>query len=280
MRERLPILIARVRMPLLYAAAIDLITARWHGVGPLGVAGVIVFGVALVSLYLPFGLIRRAPVVVRAPVRGRWVAVNSPADRVPSHGVQAYGQSHAIDLVHRPDEGGTWKGAYAWPPARPPGRFVGFGQPVYAVADGTVVKASGWQRDHWSRNSWLGLLFLFAEGTVREVFGPRFILGNHVILDLGGGVYAAYAHLRRGSVRVRPGQRVAAGERLAECGNSGNSSEPHLHFQLMEHRTPLVAAGLPVAFDRYEIDGEMRTGVPGGRRPFTMSPAARTPASS
>jgi hypothetical protein len=280
MRDRLLILITRVRMPLLYAAGIDVITWRWHGVGALGIAGAIVFGVALVSLYLPFGQIRRAPVVVRAPVLGRWVAVNSPADRVPSHGVHAYGQSYAIDLVHQPDEGGTWKGAHAWPPARPPRRFAGFGQPVYAVADGVVVKATGWQRDHWSRNSWLGLPFLFIEGAVREVFGPRFLLGNHVIVDLGGGVYAAYAHLRRGSVQVRPGQRVAAGERLAECGNSGNSSEPHLHFQLMEHRNLLVAAGLPVAFDRYEIDGEVSPGVPGGQRAFTVSPPARTSASS
>jgi hypothetical protein len=277
MRERLPLLIARVRMPLLYAAAIDLITWRWHGVGPLGQAGVIALGIVLASMYLPFGHVRRDPVVVRAPVLGRWVAVNSPADRVPSHGVHAYGQSYAIDLVHQPDEGGTWKAVRAWPPARPPRRFAGFGQPVYAVADGVVVKATGWQRDHWSRNSWLGLVFVFAEGTVREVFGPRFLLGNHVILDLGGGVYAAYAHLRRGSVRVRPGQRVSAGERLAECGNSGNSSEPHVHFQLMDHRNVLVAAGLPVAFDRYETDGEVRAGVPGGRRAFTMSPAVRAP---
>ncbi|HZB30961.1 MAG TPA: M23 family metallopeptidase [Streptosporangiaceae bacterium] len=280
MRAPLPILIARVRIPLLYAAVIDLITWRWHGVDPLGVAGWIVVGVAMVSMFLPFGQVRREPVIVRVPVLGRWIAANSPADRVPSHGVHAYGQSYAIDLVHEPDDGGTWKGARAWPPARPPRRFAGFGRPVYAAADGVVVRASDWQRDHWSRDSWLALPFLFAEGSVREVFGPRFLLGNHVVLDLGGGVYAAYAHLRRGSVRVRPGQRVAAGDRLAECGNSGNSSEPHLHFQLMDHRNPLVAAGLPVAFDRFEVDGEVRTGVPSGRRAFTTSPPAQAPAAS
>lgn len=279
MRERLPLLIARVRMPLLYAAAIDLITWRWHDLDPLGNAGLAVLIIMMVSMYLPFGQVRRDPVVVRAPVLGRWVAVNSPADRVPSHGVHAYGQSYAIDLVHQPAGDDTWKAVRGWPPGRPPRRFAGFGRPVYAVADGVVVKATGRQRDHWSRNSWLGLVFLFTEGAVREVFGPRFLFGNHVILDLGGGVYAAYAHLRRGSVRVRPGQRVGAGEPLAECGNSGNSSEPHVHFQLMDHRNVLLAAGLPVAFYRFEIDGEVRGGLPGGRRPFVAA-ADRTPISS
>ncbi|HEX6471567.1 MAG TPA: M23 family metallopeptidase [Streptosporangiaceae bacterium] len=269
MRERLPVLIARVRMLLLFAAIIDLITWPWHRVHWLHVTGLAVFAVVLVSLYLPFGYVRREPMRVRPPVRGRWVPANSPADRVPSHGLHAYGQTYAIDLVYHPATDRAWKGVHAWPPARPPRRFPGFGQPVYAVADGVVVKASGWQRDHWSRNSWPGILFLFVEGALRELLNPRFVLGNHVVVDQGDGVYAAYAHLRRGSVRVRRGQRVVAGQQLAECGNSGNSSEPHLHFQLMDHRNVLVAAGLPFAFDRYEQGGLDRAGVPGARRPFT-----------
>ena len=83
---------------------------------------------------------------------------------------------------------------------------------------------------------------------VRELLGPGRILGNHVVLDLGGGVFAALAHLRRGSLLVRRGDRVAAGQQLAKCGNSGNSTEPHLHFQLMDHPSVLRAAGLPVRF--------------------------------
>jgi len=92
------------------------------------------------------------------------------------------------------------------------------------------------------------MLCLVAEGMVRELLGPGRILGNHVVLDLGGGVFAALAHLRRGSLLVRRGDRVAAGQQLAECGNSGNSTEPHLHFQLMDHPSVLQAAGLPLRF--------------------------------
>jgi murein DD-endopeptidase MepM/ murein hydrolase activator NlpD len=103
----------------------------------------------------------------------------------------------------------------------------------------------------------------------RELLGPGRILGNHVVLDLGGGVYAALAHLRRGSVRVRPGDRVAAGQKLAACGNSGNSTEPHLHFQLMDHPSVLLAAGPPVAFDHYQVAGADHTGLPGNLEAFT-----------
>src|SRR5690606_30900013 len=95
----------------------------------------------------------------------------------------------------------------------------------------------------------------------------RFVVGNAVVLDIGDGVYAVLAHLRRGSVRVRKGDRVRAGDVLGEVGNSGNSSEPHLHFHLMDRPRPGTAAGVPFAF-RYESDGEVRTGVPAGRRPF------------
>ena len=75
------------------------------------------------------------------------------------------------------------------------------------------------------------------------------MLGNHVVVDHGDGVYSAYAHLRRRSLRVAVGDRVRAGQQLAEVGNSGNSSEPHLHIQLMDDRSLTAAAGLPFRWD-------------------------------
>jgi murein DD-endopeptidase MepM/ murein hydrolase activator NlpD len=132
-----------------------------------------------------------------------------------------------------------------------------------------VVRAHDAEGDHWSRTSPPAMLYLVAEGMVRELLGPGRILGNHVVLDLGDGVYAALAHLRRGSVRVRPGDRVAAGQQLAAWGNSGNSTEPHLHFQLMDHPSVLLAAGLPVAFDHFQVAGADQAGLPGNLEAFT-----------
>ena len=85
------------------------------------------------------------------------------------------------------------------------------------------------------------------------------MLGNHVVLDVGDGRYAALAHLQHGSATVHAGEHVACGDVVGRCGNSGNSSEPHVHFQLMDHPRALIAAGLPFVFAR---DGARDGAVP------------------
>ncbi|NJQ03569.1 M23 family metallopeptidase [Streptomyces zingiberis] len=186
-------------------------------------------------------------VEVEPPVTGRWSALNSPADKVPSHGVRSCGQAYAIDVLREEDgSGGAARPAFGWwPPVRGNAAFPAFGAPVLAVAEAEVLRVRDGRRDHGSRNSWPALPVFFAEAMVRDVAGPGRLLGNHVILDLGQGVYALYAHLRRGSAAVREGQRVAPGQVLAEVGNTGNSTEPHLHFQLMDRPDPAVARGIP-----------------------------------
>ncbi|MFH8617842.1 M23 family metallopeptidase [Streptomyces sp. NPDC017979] len=187
------------------------------------------------------------PIEVEAPFTGRWLAHNSPADKVPSHGTHGFGQTYAIDVIAEP-EGGPERPPFSpwWPLARKPSEYPSFGVPLYAVADATVVHASDGQRDHLSRTSWPMLVYLMTlEGVLRMLGGYPTVFGNRVILDLGDGTHAAYAHLKRGSLRVRAGDRVTAGQQLAECGNSGNSSEPHLHFQLMAGPDVDTARGLP-----------------------------------
>nr|WP_240979678.1 M23 family metallopeptidase [Streptomyces sp. HNM0574] len=207
----------------------------------------------------------RLPVEVESPVRGRWVALNSPADKTPSHGTHAYGQTFAIDIVADPEEGGQQRPAFGWwPLSRGNGDFPAFGAPVLAVGDATVVHASDHRRDHRSRNSYPALLYLVFEALFRELGGPGQIVGNHVVLDLGDGRYALYAHLRRGSLAVREGERVTAGQLLARCGNSGNSTEPHVHFQLMDHHDLEAASGLPFTW--------RGIGVPANGAHFTEAP--------
>ncbi|WP_433463619.1 peptidoglycan DD-metalloendopeptidase family protein [Spirillospora sp. CA-128828] len=265
--------IARFRTLFILLGLVLALTDPLHGIGVLSIVGIVLIGAGAVLFFVPGGTPGREPVVLRSPVEGRWVPVNSPADRVPSHGTHELGQTYAIDLVHVPS--GEWRPTRRWPLASRPDAFSAFGRDVLAPADGVVVQASGRQRDHWSRNSWPGVLYLLVEGMVfRQLLSlmtlsaGRFVVGNSVVLDLGDGVYAVFAHLRRGSLRVRKGDRVRAGDVLGEVGNSGNTSEPHLHFHLMDRPRPLAAAGLPFAFP-YESDGRTRTGVPGSRAPFT-----------
>jgi hypothetical protein len=269
--------IARFRTPILLLGIVLSLSADALGLGRAAIAGPVLVVLGLVLFFVPSGTSGREPVVLRSPLNGRWVPVNSPADKVPSHGTHELGQTYAIDLVHLPDPAAEWRPLARGPLASRPETFPAFGQPVRAPAEGVVIAASGWQRDHRSRNSWPGLAYLLVEGmlfrpvlSLLTLSAGRFVLGNHVILDLGDGVHAVFAHLRRGSLKVAEGDRVRPGDPLGEVGNSGNSSEPHLHFHLMDGPRPLIAAGVPFAFP-YESDGETRTGVPGGRRPFVAS---------
>jgi murein DD-endopeptidase MepM/ murein hydrolase activator NlpD len=80
--------------------------------------------------------------------------------------------------------------------------------------------------------------------------------GNHVALDLGGGRFAFYEHLRPGSIRVKTGDRVKRGDVLGELGNSGSSSAgPHLHFHVADGAAELGAEGLPYVLDEFEVVG-------------------------
>ena len=79
--------------------------------------------------------------------------------------------------------------------------------------------------------------------------------GNHVILDIGGGRFAFYAHLKPGSLRVKVGDRVKRGQVVGLVGNSGNSTEPHLHFHIMDGTSPLGSEGIPYAIETFEVVG-------------------------
>jgi hypothetical protein len=214
----------------------------------------------------------RRPVVVAPPVRGRWEALNSPGSKVPSHGVRAYGQAYAIDILHPRPPGSPPRVGWGLGMRRP-SRFSTFGEPVYAVADGIVVAAGDRQRDHRTRLGWLSLAYLLlVEALFREVGGTAFVLGNRVVVDHGDGVHSAYAHLRRRSLRVAVGDRVEAGQQLGEVGNSGNSSEPHLHVQLMDDPAATAAAGLPFRWDGIETTpGDTAPTVPANGQIFTAA---------
>lgn len=180
---------------------------------------------------------------------------NSPARRVPSHGTHAFGVTYAIDFVEVRDGRSApkrdWRTLFA---TEPPERFFAFDQPIIAPAAGRVVSVHDREVDHAARRSQLALLPYALTQVSRARQGPAGLAGNHVILDLAnGGPYLLVAHLRRSTLAVRPGQEVAVGEVLGRCGNSGNSTQPHVHLQVMDNADPFVAAGLPLAFRDYRV---------------------------
>lgn len=246
---------------------------------PQAVNLVLLFGGFLVILagltltFWPGGDSTAQPRVIQAPVRGRWTALNSPATTVPSHGVRSYGQAYAIDVVYDPER--TWRAtAGRGRSFRPASDFASFGRPILAPVSGTVVAVHDGARDHRARNTLLALPYFYLESVVREPGGVGRILGNHVILDAGDGSFAVLAHLQQGSTSVRVGERVRAGREVGRCGNSGNSTEPHLHMHLMDRRAPHAAEGLPMAWAGITIAGrEPEDGLPGTFESVEAQPA-------
>ena len=240
-------LVARIRMPLLAVAFVAFVAGLVFGASPAVTSAILVVFVLALALYLRLGTPAGPTVDLAGPVTGRWVALNSPSTRVPSHMLHGWAQTYAVDLVCDPDDGS--RPGMSWTPlARRARDFPGFGRPVRAPIAGTVVRRRDGWRDHWSRTSPPGLAYLMLE-SVRELIGPSGILGNHVVIEGDDGAYVALAHLRRRSLRVRRGDRVVAGQQIAECGNSGNSSEPHLHIQAMDRASVWIASALPIRID-------------------------------
>lgn len=189
-------------------------------------------------------------VVLDFPFRGSWRVENSPARRVPSHGTYAFGTSHAIDFVAVDDTGRsappTWRSLVAPEPAE---IFIGFGQPILAPLSGTVVAVHDGEPDHEGRRSQLTLVPYMLGQAERIRAGVAAIAGNHVVIAAGNnGPFVLLAHLRQGTVQVRPGQPVQVGDSVAQCGNSGNSTEPHVHVQVSDSIDWNRARGVPLAF--------------------------------
>jgi len=201
------------------------------------------------------------PVVLELPVDGPCLVQNSPARRIPSHGTELMGSSHAIDLVPVDARGRTTaRGAFAVVTPEPPDRFVGFGMPVLAPAAGRVAAVLDGAPDHAARRSLISLV-PYALGQRRRLrAGVREIAGNHVVIELPGGVFVAVVHLRSGSLRVHVGDEVRAGQPIAAVGNSGNSTEPHVHLQAMDAADPMLARGVPFVFRAFREGGVVHNG--------------------
>lgn len=191
------------------------------------------------------------PLVLALPFRGRWKVQNSPADRVPSHGTEQFALSHSIDLVPVDAHGRTAPfrlGSLLRP--EQPEAFPGFGRELLSPLDGVIHSIHDGQVDHDAHRGFPSIGYALTQGR-RAAAGWSALAGNHVILRArhrGAEVHVALCHLRRGSITVRPGQKIRAGELLGACGNSGNSTEPHLHLQAMSAADPSAARAVPFTF--------------------------------
>lgn len=234
-------------MPVAAIGVVGLMVVSFGDFPPHFTLATLLFFALGMALYVRLGTPRGDPVELEPPIRGRWRVLHSPTSNVPSHGIHAWAQTHAVDLVYDPADSSRPEFA-SRPVMRPPEDFPGFGRPLRAPVDGTVIRARSNMRDHRARASPLGVAYLILE-SVRELLGPPGVLGNHLVVRDRRGAHVLMAHLRRHSLKVDVGDEVTRGDVVAECGNSGNSSEPHLHLQAMDRASVWVAAGLPILLD-------------------------------
>jgi murein DD-endopeptidase MepM/ murein hydrolase activator NlpD len=184
---------------------------------------------------------------LRFPLQGAWYVAVGPSLHTPHR--WALPEEFGFDVVRLREDGRTHEGngtAFT--------DYSAYGQPVLAGADGVVVAAASdvaedpsTLRQPGETDDAYGMRVATHQMQLLQG-GTRAVTGNYVVLDHGGSEYSVYAHLRPGTVGVTVGQRVHAGERLGELGSSGNSTEPHLHFQVCDGPDPLNCVGIPVAF--------------------------------
>ena len=184
-----------------------------------------------------------------SPLRGKnWVAANGPANTsahrralIVIDGTPHVAQRYAIDWVQIGADNQTYTGD-----PKDNRSYHCFGVEAHAIADAVVVEVKdGIPENTPGANSRAVPITL------------ETVAGNHVNLDLGGGVYAMYAHLQPGSIRVKVGDKVTPGQVIGLVGNTGNSTEPHLHFQLMNQNSPLASDGIPYTFPSYKLAATM-----------------------
>lgn len=185
-------------------------------------------------------------VELRLPFAGKWfVEWGGDTKKLNYHRV-APAQKGAFDFVVHDETGKSHKGR-----GTKNEDYYAFGQAVFAPAHGIVIEAVEGVRDNKP-----GQTNLFAVG------------GNYLLIQHSTKEYSFIAHLQQGSTLVRSGERVRAGQKLGKCGNSGNSSEPHIHYHLQdsdvhsefaEQKPKPIAQGIKVYFSNILVERQGRT---------------------
>lgn len=190
---------------------------------------------------------RSAPPVIGSPLRGEgWVALSGMSNIslhrrtiVVVDGKARIAQRFATDWTRVGTDGLAFRGD----PSKN-ANWSAYGAKVLSVADAVVVDVKDGipENDPTSDKKAVPINL--------ETVG-----GNYIILNLGGGYFAFYAHLQPKSIRVKVGDRVRRGQALALLGNSGNSDAPHLHFHVSDGNSPLGAEGVPYVLESFEMQG-------------------------
>lgn len=182
--------------------------------------------------------IERNTTSLKLPFRDEWTVVWGGDTKELNYHVENQAQKRAFDILIRDAKGSSFKTN-----GRANEDYYAFGKEIIAPCSGEIVLAVDGIKDN-------------KPGELNPVYIP----GNTVIIKTSLNEYLFFAHFKQHSVKVTEGQKVEQGQLLGLCGNSGNSSEPHLHFHIQNVENMNVATGVKCYFDKITVNGQIKTG--------------------
>ncbi|MDT0554556.1 peptidoglycan DD-metalloendopeptidase family protein [Patiriisocius hiemis] len=182
------------------------------------------------------GKFDRNTTTMQLPFKGDWFTFWGGTDKRDNYHVINRAQRGAFDFVIVDSNNKTYERS-----GTRNEDYYAFGKPLYAVCDAEVVQVITGIEDN-------------KPGTMN----PKQALGNSLTLKTSNNEYVVYAHFEKGTIKVKKGDRVVKGQLLGNCGNSGNSSEPHLHIHLQDDKDMANATGARLFFEELLVNGELQ----------------------
>jgi hypothetical protein len=174
---------------------------------------------------------------LQLPFDGRWKVERGGMKKRTSHSWALLSQRYAYDFLVVDAQGHSARGH-----AKALSDYLAWGRMLHAPTSGVIVRS----QDRWDDNP--------VGARLRLPLTCRTLLGNHVVIEQDTtGMFVLMAHLQKRSCLHRVGDRVQAGDPIARCGNSGMSTEPHVHVQVQDRADFFSAQGLPVAFGSTKV---------------------------
>jgi hypothetical protein len=174
----------------------------------------------------------------------RWLAANGPSNKsihrravIVLNGKPRVPERYAIDWIKLGDDGNSYSGDQYKNSS-----YHAYDVPILAIADGKIITVKDGLPENVPHTKKLAVAMTLVN-----------VAGNHIVEDIGGGLYAGYAHLIPGTITVKAGDQVHRGQVLGRLGNSGNSTEPHLHLQVCDAPSFLICEGVPMEFKRMSL---------------------------
>ena len=185
------------------------------------------------SLGIP--ILERNTTIMSLPFNGEWFVYWGGVTEEQNYHMKEETQQYAYDIIKVKDDA-----SYDGDPLLNESYFA-FGEDIIAPCDARVVTVIDGVADN-----------------IPGEMNPQQLTGNTIVLQTDNDEYLLLAHLMKGSIVVQEGQDIRKGEILAKCGNSGNSTEPHLHLSLQNAAEMEESIGAKLYFDRIEVNGEIR----------------------